>query len=264
MKKLITMLLLLTAGISLFAGDELTAQEKAMFTKNVVIPTPSEIIVALNKLTEVNWKTVVGYNTGAAYTENYKLALNLGVRVADGFVAIQAKDKKNVGEMFAVSKTIAENFGGNSKIFSSKDEVVKMIDKNDWKALRSKLDDMHLKVQAEMKKYHPDFVVLASIGGWLEGLNAVSTTLAAKYDQNASNLLYQPKLVEHFMKEMDKLQDTNKNYPLVKKIREALPEIAKLCEAENSKSVIKPVSKQNVEQLAKISSELVKSIVKGE
>jgi len=261
MKKLIAMLLLLTAGFSLFAaGDELTAEEKAMFSKNVVIPMPSEVIVALDKLTDVKWKTVVDFNTGAAYTENYKLALNLGVRVADGFVAIQAKDKKNVGEMFAVSKTIAENFGAKSQVFASKDEVVKLIDKNDWKALRFKLDDMHLKVQAEMKKYHPDFVVLASIGGWLEGLNAVSTTLNTKYKAEASNLLYQPKLVEHFIAELDKLQDQNKNYPLVKEIREALPKIAKLCDV----GADKPVSKENVAELAKISNKLVKSIVKGE
>ncbi|PID27752.1 MAG: hypothetical protein CR982_05090 [Candidatus Cloacimonadota bacterium] len=258
--RFIIFLLMMVMSFSLFAGEKISEKEKSMFIRNVVIPLPSEIILALDNLTDVDWKNSVKYNYSADYEENYEIVLNLGIKVANGFIAIQAKDKKNIGEMFSVSKNLAENFGAKSNLFARKEEIINLVKSNDWNKLRETLDDMQQKIKIEMAKYHPDFVTLSSIGGWLQGLSVVSGTLTKNYTKKASTILYQPVLINHFIEKIDALDKKHGKLPIVVKIKKALVEIKGLTNVGFSK----PISKESIEKLYKISSSLINEIEKGE
>jgi hypothetical protein len=257
--RFIGFLLMLVLSFNLLADGPLTEKEKSMFIRNVVIPLPSEIILALDNLTDVDWKNSVEYNYSADYEENYQIVLNLGIKVANGFVAIQAEDKKNIGEMFSVSKNLAENFGAKSNLFTRKEEIISLVKSNKWNELRETLDDMQQKIKIEMAKYHPDFVTLASIGGWLQGLNVVSGTLAKDYNDKASTILYQPILVNYFIRKIDSLDGKHSSLPIIQKIKMKLQEIKELSNSGFSN----PVNKENVVKLYDISSSLIKEIEKG-
>lgn len=251
----IALILLFTAG--LFAQETLSEEEKAFFKTNVVVPVPSEIIMALDILSDVNWKAVTEYNLSANYSENYKIALNLGVRVAEGFIAIQGEDRKNTGEMFSVCRDLAENFGAKSEMFVDKEEISRLLNENKWLELRGILDDIHLKVKDEMYKYDADYVVLASVGGWIEGLHIVSKALTQKYTEEASMILYQPELIDYFTQEVGYLKILNSDNSEVKEISRIMPEIKRLTDVGSGN----PIPKQNIDELYKLSSQAIKIIV---
>jgi hypothetical protein len=251
----IALILLFTAG--LFAQETLTEEEKAFFKTNVVVPVPSEIIMALDILSDVNWKAVTEYNLSANYSENYKIALNLGVRVAEGFIAIQGEDRKNTGEMFSVCRDLAENFGAKSEMFVDKEEISRLLNENKWLELRGILDDIQLKVKDEMYKYDADYVVLASVGGWIEGLHIVSKALTQNYTEEASMILYQPELIDYFTQEVGYLKILNSDNPEVKEINRIMPEIKRLTEVGSGN----PIPKENIDELYKLSSQAIKIII---
>ncbi|MDA3838838.1 MAG: hypothetical protein PF574_07645 [Candidatus Delongbacteria bacterium] len=256
MRRLLALLMIIFS-FSLFSQSELSAEEMAMFKSNVVVPQPSEIIMALDRLSEVKWKEIVKYNYTANYAENYKIALNLGVRVAQGFIAIQAEDRKSTGEMFSISKTLAENFGANSEMFIDKDQISKLLNDGKWMELRGILDGIHLEIKIEMKKYDPDYVALASIGGWIEGLDVVTRALLSNYSEDASTILYQPELIEHLASEILNIKETNNNNPEVNLINEEMPKIQKLCDMGFGN----PIPLENIKQLSEISGKLIKAII---
>ena len=256
MRKLLTLLFVIVS-FGLFSQSELSQEEMAMFKSNVVVPQPSEIIMALDRLSDVDWKKIVKYNYTANYVENYKIALNLGARVAQGFIAIQAEDRRNTGEMFSVSRDLAENFGANSEMFIDKDQISTLLNEGKWMDLRTILDGIHLEIKDEMKKYDPDYVALASIGGWIEGLNVVTKALISNYSEDASTILYQPELIEHLASQIMNIKDINKNNPEVKLINEEMPKIQKLCD----QGFGNPISLENIKQLSTISNNLIQVII---
>jgi len=242
------------------ANVGLSKSELAEFSKNVVVPLPSEVFMALDNLSKVDWDQVVTYNSSSDYVSNYMIALNLGARVADGFFAIQAKDKKNTIEMLNVSQDLARNFGAKSEVFTSKEKIFKFENEKNWYELRQALDKIYYTVKGEMRKYHPDFVVLASLGGWLEGLNIVSKTLTENYNKDASSIVYQLKLIDYFIAKLEKLDVNNANNKAVDMIKKNMVEIRALCNVGAGN----PVSKGSMKELYTLSSELVNVITKGE
>ena len=256
MRRLLALFMIIIS-FSLFSQSELSAEEMAMFKRNVVVPQPSEIIMALDRLSEVNWKEIVKYDYTANYAENYKIALNLGVRVAQGFIAIQAEDRKNTGEMFSVSRDLAENFGANSEMFIDKDQISNLLNEGKWMELRGILDGIHLEIKVEMKKYDPDYVALASIGGWIEGLDVVTKALLSNYSKDASTILYQPELIEHLAAEILNVKEINRNNPEIKLINQEMPKIQKLCDLGFGN----PIPLENIKQLSEISSNLINVII---
>ncbi|MDD4206151.1 MAG: hypothetical protein PHH55_08765 [Candidatus Delongbacteria bacterium] len=246
----------LTAAL-LFSQEGLSDEEKALFKTNVIVPAPSEIIMALDMLSDVKWKEVVTYDKSTNYSDNYKIALNLGVRVAQGFIAIQAQDRKNTGEMFRICRDLAENFGAKSDMFVNEQQIIKLLDENNWTELRSILDDIHLKVKDEMYKYDPDFVELASVGGWMEGLHIVSKALKSNYSPDASVILYQPELIQYFSEAVKNIKTGNSNNPEVKEIAVMMPEIGRLTEVGSGN----PIPSENVARLYEISSRINSLIV---
>src|SRR5438132_959008 len=113
-------------GIALAAGATICAQAaqapqridvKALSTKveNVVVPLPSEVFGALNKLGAVNWKEYVRSDKGQNFTERPRIALLLGTVIADGFIAVQAEDTPAVKEIGQRVLNLSRGIGvGNS------------------------------------------------------------------------------------------------------------------------------------------------------
>lgn len=254
--KISVLAMIFLISLNAFAG-KLSEKDKQMFAKNVIVPLPSEILLALNKITSVKWSKLNTYNYTASYTKNYKIAMNIGVKTAYGFEAIQAKDKKNIGEMFSITKSLAENFGGK-KVFKDIAEIKTLIAKNKWKVLREKLDKYQDLLQKEMTKYNPDFVVLASVSGWVEGLRITTKALSTSYDKEASKLLHQPLLINSFVVKLNALSSDLKSKKEVKALIDAVAKIKKLTESKKGDSI----DKKNIEELYKISSNLVTLIEK--
>lgn len=261
MKKFKTLVVLVITILlqSLVAAPALKKEELILFSENVIIPLPSEVFMALDQLTNVDWGRAVEYNYSSDYAENHILALNLGVRIADGFIATQAKDKVNAGTMFSVCRDLANNFGASNGSMIDKEKLLENINSGNWYQIRQMLDELQLGIKNEMRKYHPDFVVLASIGGWLEGLRVVSASLKENYSKDLSSILYQPVLISYLINKIETFSSENFNNRNIQKIYSGLKEVKVLSDAGSGN----PVAEENVKKIFTISSMLIETIVKG-
>lgn len=248
------------AGAGNADGVALSPEEKGKFADNLLLPSPSEVFVALDKLGKANWVGAASYSERYDYTSDYLRALNLGVRSADGFLAIQAKDKSRLGEMITVIITLAEELLVRETILDKGKTFEELSKQDKWHELHRELDSLREDVMEEIKRLgDQDVALLVSAGGWLEGLRATTKILNERYDSTASSVLYQPRLVEYFETKLAALEREDKNHPAVKELRAKLPEIMVLVNV----GFKKPVPQENVEKLHEISSELVSLIEEG-
>jgi hypothetical protein len=68
--------------------------EKAVRSDSISIPTPAELFAALEKPGKTNWSSQYRGPMPMTYRNRAQIALNLGGLIADGFVAIEAKDSQ--------------------------------------------------------------------------------------------------------------------------------------------------------------------------
>lgn len=264
MKKSLLFLTLaaLCLAIPAFAAQDsgLSAEEKARFSENMLLPNPSEVFVALNKVGKTDWSDAAAYSKKYDYNGNYLRALNLGVRAADGFLAIQARDKARLGEMIVVIITLAEELMVEKTILDKSKKFEDLSKRDQWDALHKELDILREDVVREINRLgDQDVALLVSAGGWIEGLRAATKVLNGKYDAVASSVLYQPKLCDYFSERLKTIGPEAQKTPAVKQLMAKLPEIKALVDVGYQK----PVPKENVTKLNAISSELIQLIERG-
>src|SRR5437016_1686082 len=145
---------------------------KALSTKveNVVVPLPSEVFGALNKLGAVNWKEYVRSDKGQNFTERPRIALLLGTVIADGFIAVQAEDTPAVKEIGQRVLNLSKGIGVGNSITPHAKAIIEWADKKKWENVRQELDRTQQGVQQAMNEVQDEKLSqLVSLGGWLRG-----------------------------------------------------------------------------------------------
>src|SRR5438034_11421141 len=100
------------------AGDQL---QKAVRSDSISIPTPGELFAALGKSEKTNWSGQYRGAMPVTYRNRAQIALNLGGLIADGFIAVEAKDSqqvKNIGsDIIKLAKAlgVSEHLLGRGK-----------------------------------------------------------------------------------------------------------------------------------------------------
>lgn len=262
--KFVTMTIVFLLSISFWVyseEDTLTEFEKAQFRKNIIVPSPADLFLALDKIGNVNWNDAATYNTRYDYDNNYLRALNLGVRGAEGFVAMQATDKENLGKMIRIIIRLAEELGASDQILSKRRKMEGLAQQEKWQELRMELDSVRDDVWTELKnKGDTDIALLLSLGGWIDGLRATSKVLKDNYNPENSSILYQPTIVGYFEDQLKALSSRAKRESVVEKIALKIPEIMKQIHVDYDK----PIPEENIKRLYMISTELVWAIERGE
>lgn len=253
--------IILSMCVTLSAADvqPLSENEKVRFSDNLILPSPGELFVAIDKLGEADWTDAASYSSKYDYNNNYSRALNLGVRAADGFLAIQAQDKEKLGDMIVVILTLAEELLVREAILDKGKMFDQLAREEKWDELHRELDSLRDDVIEEMKRLGDrEIALLVSAGGWIEGLRATTKILNASYKPKASSILYQPTLVDYFNTELGLLSQEAQASPSVKVLIDKLPQIKDLVNV----GFKKPVPAENVAQLNELSSELIANIEK--
>jgi hypothetical protein len=232
------------------------AVAQAVETK-VYVPPSSLVFRNLDSLakTKVNWSSLITYNQKTNYSNKYTIALNLGTRVCDAFLTVQAQDKKNFNPMAMTVTGLSSKLGADIEQ-TINEKMFDLVKKDKWSEVRVMLDEQHNTVKERINKLDKDAAVLVTIGGWLEALNIVSKSLASNYNADATSLIRNAKLVEYLYNELNGLSAQAKGNDLVKKITAQLPELKTLVSVEKNK----PVPLENVKKIQSITSSLVRDI----
>jgi hypothetical protein len=202
---------------------------KAARSDSISIPTPGELFAALGKPGKTNWSGQYRGPIPVTYRNRAQIALNLGGLIADGFIAVEAKDSQQVKNIGSDIIRLAKALGVSEKLLSRGNSINEFAENNEWDTLQEELEATQNEVKSSMQSHSDqDLVILVTLGGWIRGTQVVTTAIMQNYDERSAKVLRQPALV-HFMQ--SKINETSpelRGEPLVKDVSEQLTGIEKL------------------------------------
>ncbi len=227
---------------------------------DVVIPVPSEVFNALDKLGgNPNWAGQLhGKESVYRPIKPAQIAMLLGVVIADGFIAVEAKDSSKVDEIGRRVIELSTALGVQRAVIEHCNAITEAAKGDHWDVVRNELDKTQHSVNGAMGALHDqDAAELVSIAGWLRGTDALSSLVSQDYQPDRADLLHQPDMLTTFDRQIGAMnpEKVQKN-PQVAALREGLKKIKPLIDTKGNASI----PKDAVHEINGIAAVLVKSI----
>jgi hypothetical protein len=202
---------------------------KAVRNDSITIPTPGELFAALEKPGKPNWVGQMRGPISTSYKNRAQIALNLGSLIADGFIAVEAKDSQQVKNIGTDIIKMAKALGVSEHVLSRGNSINEFAENDEWDALQEELEATQNEVKSSMQTHRDqDLVILVSVGGWIRGTQVVSAAVLQNYDERAAKVLRQPALVSFIQSKLNDISPEMRNEALVKDVSSKLPEVEKL------------------------------------
>src|ERR1700704_6767216 len=214
------------ADTSHLAADEMA---KAVRTDSVSVPTPGELFTALGKFGKTNWAGRYRGPIPVTYANRAQIALNLGGLIADGFIAVEAKDGQQVKNIGSDIIKLAKALGVSEKLLGRGNSINDFAENSEWDTLQEELEATQNEVKSSMQSHRDqDLIILVSVGGWIRGTQVVSAAVLQNYDERSAKVLRQPALVNFIHAQMNDVSQDMRDDPLVKEVSDQLGGIEKL------------------------------------
>jgi len=249
----------ISGSLAVSANDRSTDLRNfpAASVDDVIVPVPSEVFNVLDKLGSPNWQGQLRSSMGKNSGDRVQVALLLGTVIADGFVAVEAKDAEKVKEIGRDVVKLAAAISVKDAVMARSKSIVDKAEKNNWVEVRREFDGALQDVRSAMQDLNDDALAqLVSLGGWIRGTEVLTALVDQEFKQDKAELLHQPNLVIYFSKKLDSLPPKLKKDPLIAQIRKTLQKMLPLLGAEDGSKI----SQDDVKKINQMSSELVKAI----
>jgi hypothetical protein len=221
----------------------------------VAVPVPKEIFRSLDQFRDANWSAVKRPEIARwkSHGDQAQIATLLGVEIAEGFIAMEAKDSaevKNIGDSVL---SLAGGLGIRERALRRSRSIMEFTDKNEWSEARKEWDGVLSDLQSGMIEIKSEHLAqLVSLGGWLRGTEALSALVLQNYSPERSNLIRQPALVDYLENQLRATSSDIRARPIVVKLLDGIEKIRSLIESENG-----PVSEETVRKVHDVCAELV-------
>ena len=210
---------------------------KAIRNDSISIPTPGELFAALEKPGKPNWVGQMRGPVATTYKNRPQIALNLGSLIADGFIAVEAKDSQQVKNIGSDIIKLAKALGVSENLLSRGNSINEFAENDEWDVLQEELEATQNEVKSSMQTHSDqDLVILVSVGGWIRGTQVVSSAIMQNYDERSAKVLRQPALVSFIHSKINEISPGLRAEPLVKDVNEQLIGIEKLVSFPASKA----------------------------
>ncbi len=226
---------------------------------DVVIPVPSEVFNALDKLGgNPNWAGQLHPETKIRPIKVPQIAMLMGVIIADGFIAVEAKDSTKVDEIGRRVIELSTALGVQKSVIEHCNAITEYAKADKWGEVRAELDKTQHSVNGAMISLHDqDAAELISIAGWLRGTDALSSLISQDFQPDRADLLHQPDMLETFDRQIGAMnQEKVQKNPQVAALREGLKKIKPLIDTKGNATI----PKDAVREINGIAAVLVKSI----
>src|SRR6267378_4052261 len=219
---------------------------KAVRTDAISIPTPGELFAAIEKPGKTDWSGQYRGPMPITYRNRAQIALNLGGLIADGFIAVEAKDSQQVKNIGSDIIKLAKALGVSERLLGRGNSINEFAQNNEWDTLQEELEATQNEVKSSMQSHaDQDLVILVTLGGWIRGTQVVTAAIMQKYDERSAKVLRQPALVHFMQSKINEISPELRNEPLVKDVNEEVGKIEKLVSFPEGKA-------PDVEQVRKI------------
>src|SRR5881409_3513525 len=208
------------------SSDQLS---KAARSDSISIPTPGELFAALGKSEKINWSAQYRGPMPTTYSNRAQIALNLGGLIADGFIAVEAKDGQQVKNIGSDIMKLGKALGVSEQLLSRGNSINEFAENNQWDTLQEELEATQNEVKSSMQSHaDQDLVILVTLGGWIRGTQVVTSAIVQNYNEQSAKVLRQPALVHFMQSKINEISPELRNEPLVKDISGELSKIEKL------------------------------------
>src|SRR6266496_4871523 len=230
-------LVVLTLFIGVFAAagagesGHLSADQlaKAVRSDSISIPTPGELFASLGKTGKTNWPGQYRGPIPVTYSNRAQIALNLGGLIADGFIAVEAKDGQQVKNIGSDIMKLGKALGVSEQLLSRCNSINEFAEHNEWDTLQAELEATENEVKSSMQSHaDQELVILVTLGGWVRGTQVVTGAIVKNYNESAAKVLRQPALVHFMQTKLNEISPELRQEPLVKSMSEQLNGIEKL------------------------------------
>jgi hypothetical protein len=227
---------------------------KAARSDSISIPTPGELFAALEKSGKTNWAGQYRGPIPVTYRDRAQIALNLGGLIADGFIAVEAKDGQQVKNIGADIVKLAKALGVSEKLLGRGNSINEFAENNEWDTLQEELEATQNEVKSSMQSHaDQDLVILVTLGGWIRGTQVVTSAIMQNYDERNAKVLRQPALVHFMQSKINEMSPELRDEPLVKGVSEQLAAIEKMVSFPAGKA-------PNVEEVRKVNQAVGKAM----
>ena len=224
-------------------ADQLT---KAARTDSITIPTPGELFTALEKSGKINWAGQYRGPIPVTYSNRAQIALNLGGLIADGFIAVEAKDGQQVKNIGSDIIKLAKALGVSEKLLGRGSSINEFAETNEWDTLQEELEATQNEVKSSMQSHaDQDLVILVTLGGWIRGTQVVTSAIVQNYNERAQKFCASRRSFISCSQKSTKCHLNCADEPLVKDVSNELTQIEKLVSFPEGKT-------PDVEQVRKV------------
>ena len=236
--------------------------EKAESTR-LPLPSPYDKLLAIESAAggrPIKWGKV--YDAVAIDVDSnncpdkISAALALGVKIADGLVAVKSQDVEKLNTCSTQIESIAKKLGAGDEELKRARLVRENANKGKWLNVFLELGFLQADIMKVLNRpENLDMRKLIIAAGWMQGARHVTYYLKENYNPEISNVLREPMLVGELSKEISALPPNILAHPRVKPLPGALKNVLPIVSIGKEESV----SKQNVAALKSIADATIKS-----
>lgn len=184
-------------------GDNETIgfSEIAAIHSEVVVPVPSEIFNVLDKfdVRRSQWNNELQVPKDRNCSGRTHTALFLGSVVAEGFLAVQAKDGPAITELGEAVLQLADELGLRDVVLKHSKSIIDAANQGAWEKVREEFDATRQTVRDTMEQRRDqDLAHCVSVGGWVRGTEIITSIIRENYSPQKAEILHQPDLLLHF------------------------------------------------------------------
>ncbi|MBW0000934.1 MAG: hypothetical protein JO015_17705 [Verrucomicrobia bacterium] len=203
--------------------------QHALYTDVMTVPTPGEVFAAIDKGGKPNWSSQYRPPTSFNSTSRAQVALNLGTLIADGFIAVAAKDGQQVKNIGRDVLTLAKKLSVSDSVLARSKSITQFAENGAWPQLDEELAATQNEVkQALEQNRDADLITLVSVGGWIRGTEVVTGLLLQNYNADDAKLLRQPALVAYLRSKLDQVNPKLRDDKAVGKVSQQLEAVEKM------------------------------------
>lgn len=200
----------------------------AEFIDGISIPNPGELFAAFGKSGKPDWAAFFRKQPPAPHTSRPLIALNLGIRLADGFLAAEAQDRQQVKNVSMEIKLLAKSLGLEQDYMVRSNSIADFADSRQWDALVEEIEAVRGELAATMEgQRDADLVMLMSLGCWLRSVDIATAELVANYSPENANILRGSAIGEFFSTRLSALPAKTRAIPVIAEIQQRLPELSR-------------------------------------
>lgn len=232
----------------------------------VGMPTPYDKFIALDQVltkTKVKWdqtfrKVSVDIDPDAYTDKDVAIPMILGLRIADGVMAIKAHDAELLNKCAADIEKLAKKLNVSDADLTRARAVRAAANKGEWLKVFMELGFFQQDIMKKIDEpEHVTHGTLLIVSGWMQGARYTTTVVSDNYSAETSNLLREPLLARALKEKVESLPPNLQSSPIVAKLREVLPKIESILTIPLDGSI----SKENVEELNKLATDVVKAAI---